>query len=57
MYITRNKEYVRECVLHEVMLEQICVVHCSYVLQMRTIANCKSYESQTIDTNVYIWYV
>ena len=52
MNITRNKEYVRECVLHEVMLEQICVVHCSYVLQMRTIANCKSYESLTIDTKV-----
>ena len=44
MSITRNKEYVRECVLHEVMLEWISVVvHCSYVLQMRTIANCRLY--------------
>ena len=54
MNITRNKEYVRACVLHEVMLEQISVLHCSYVLQMRTTATCKSYYSVTIDTKVYI---
>ena len=41
--MTRNNKYVRECVLHKVILQHISVVHWNYVLHMRTIANCKSY--------------
>ena len=43
MNIARNKEYVTEYLLYQLILEQISVEHCSDVLEMRIVANCKLY--------------
>ena len=41
MNIARNKEYVTEYLSHQLILEQISVVHCSDVLEMTIVAGCK----------------
>ena len=57
MNIARNKEYVTEYLLHQLMLVEISVVHCSDVLEMTIVACCKLYYSVTVDTQVYASYI
>ena len=42
MNIARNKEYVTEYLLHQLILEQISVVHCSDVFDNEQVVNCIS---------------
>ena len=57
MHIARNKEYVTEFLLYQLILEQISVVHCKDVLEMTIVASCKLYKSVTVDTKVYVSYI
>ena len=41
MNIASNKQYVTEYLLHQLISEQIAVVHCSDVLEMTIVASCK----------------